>query len=139
MARNMKDTIKAMGFEVLESGQSIQVVISKRAKKEFDGLETQQRARLTAVIKRWCSGKALTEEMMKVNEGRTPKHKEMIQAFKAFKVRLYGFDRTIIGTRTFFIVDADPAKKQTKAGPVLNRAKTRADAVLDELSRKERE
>lgn len=90
MARKMKDTIKAVGFEILESGESTQIVISKRAKKEFDGLETQQKARLTAVMKRWCSGKPLTEEMMKVNEGRTPKHKEMVQAFKAFKVRSTG-------------------------------------------------
>lgn len=133
MNRKKRDSVKAMGFEDLESSATARIVISKRAKKEFDGFETKQRARLTAVLKRWCASQSLTEEMMNPSEGRTSKHKEMVQAFKAFKVRLYGFERTIDTVRTFFIVDADPAKKQNRAGPVLDRAKRRVDASIDQL------
>lgn len=133
MNRKKRDSVEAMGFETLESSATARVVISKRAKKEFDSFETKQKARLAAVLKRWCKGQALTEEMMNPNEGRTSKHKEMVQAFKAFKVRLYGFERTIERVRTFFVVDADPAKKQNKAGPVLDRAKKRVDALIDQL------
>lgn len=139
MARKKNDSAKALGFETLESGESARVVVSKRAKKDFDGCETQQRARLAAILKRWCKGRPLTDKMMNTNEGRTSKHKEMVQAFKAFKVRLYGFERTVAGLRTFFIVDTDPAKKQDSAGPILDRAKKRTDAALDELIEKERE
>lgn len=126
------------GFEVIESGQRSCVMIEKRARKEFDRFEAQPRARLKAVMKRWCNGVALTPEMMNTNEGRTPKHKEMAQAFKAFKNRLYGFERNEKGIRTFFIVDADPAKKQDKAGPVLDRAKKRIDAVLDGIIQRDK-
>ncbi|WOE74900.1 hypothetical protein [Alterisphingorhabdus coralli] len=73
--------------------------------------------------------------MMNTNEGRTSKHKELVQAFKVFKVRLYGFEEKIKGVRTFIIIDADGAKKQDKAGPILDRAKQRTDALLDELER----
>ena len=131
------DTLEALGFEVIESGTASRVAISRRAKKELDAFEVKQRGRLNAVLGRWCKGQPLTDEMMNPSEGRTSKHKEMVQAFKAFKVRLYGFDRTIDRIRTFFIVDADPAKKQTKAGPVLDRAKKRIDQLLDDLIRKD--
>ena len=136
MAR-MIDSLEALGFEVIESGTASQVVISKRAKKEFDDFEARQKGRLKAVLARWCKGQALTEEMINPSEGRTSKYKEMIQAFKAFKVRLYGFERTFNKVKMFFIVDADPAKKQTKAGPVLDRAKKRADELLDLMNRKD--
>lgn len=125
------------GFELLESGERARVVIGKRARKEFERFDVKPRARLMAAIKRWCNGVALTPEMMNTNEGRTPKHKEMVQAFKAFKNRLYGFERTNKGQRTFLIVDADPAKKQDKAGPVLDRAKKRVDAVIDSMLKRE--
>lgn len=125
-------------FEVLESGQRARVMIGKRAKKEFDRFEVKPRARLMAAMKRWCNGVALTPEMMNTNEGRTPKHKEMVQAFKAFKNRLYGFERSEDGNRTFLIVDADPAKKQDKAGPVLDRAKKRVDVVIDNILKREK-
>lgn len=139
MVRKNEDTSDVEGFDSLESSASARVLISKRARKEFDGLEVKQRARLGAVLRRWCHGQALTEEMMNTSEGRTSKHKEMVQAFKAFKVRLYGFDRTINKIKTFFIVDADPSKKQDKAGPILDRAKKRVDELLDTLVRKEKD
>lgn len=139
MARKKDDSAKALGFETLESSETTRVVISKRAKKDFKGCEIKQRARLAQVLKRWCKGQALTEEMMNPSEGRSSKHKEMVQAFKAFKVRLYGFERTIGKVRTFFIVDTDPAKKQNKAGPILDRAKKRTDDTIDELIDNEKE
>ena len=138
MSRKIDDLAGALGFETLESSDSARVVISKRARKEFNGFEVKPRARIAAALKRWCKSQALTEEMMNPNEGRTPKHREMVQAFKAFKVRLYGFERTVGKKRTFFVVDADPAKKQNKAGPVLDRAKGRADQTLDDLIKKEK-
>jgi hypothetical protein len=125
------------GFEILESCQRAQVMIGKRARKEFDRFEVKPRARLKEVMKRWCNGVALTSEMMNTNEGRTSKHKEMVQAFKAFKNRLYGFEKTENGIRTFRIVDADPAKKQNKAGPILDRAKKRVDVVIDGIIKRE--
>lgn len=126
------------GFELLECSQRSRVMIGRHAKKELDRFESKPRGRLKEVMKRWCNGVALTPEMMNTNEGRTQKHKEMVQAFKAFKNRLYGFERTEDGLRTFFILDADPAKKQDKAGPVLDRAKKRIDAFIDGIIKRER-
>ena len=139
MVRKNEDSSDVEGFDTLESSASARVLISKRARKEFDGLEVKQRARLGAVLQRWCQGRALTEEMINTSEGRTSKHKEMVQAFKAFKVRLYGFDRTIKKIKTFLIVDADPSKKQDKAGPILDRAKKRVDELLDVWVKKEKD
>lgn len=136
MDRRPKNDTLPDGFEMIESGEAARIAISKRAMKDFDSFETRQKARLRQVLKRWCNGKALTEEMMNPNEGRTSKNKEMIQAFKAFKARLYGLDTTLDEKRTFLIVDADGAKKQNKAGPILDRAKKRADSVIDEIKGK---
>lgn len=133
------DSIKKLGFEILETKRLMRIAISKRAKKEFEKFEVRVRGRLKQVFKRWCNEQGLTSEMMNCNEGRTSRHKEMIHAFKAFKFRLYGFEREVSGIRTFFIVDADPAKKQNKAGPVLDRAKTRADDLLDIIEGKKKE
>lgn len=83
-------------------------------------------------MKLWCEGRPLTPQMFNGSEGRTLRRKIMLKAFKAFKVRLYGFDGDVGGTRTFVIVDADPAKKQDKADPkILKRAKKRIDDLLD--------
>jgi hypothetical protein len=72
--------------------------------------------------------------MFNANEGRTPRHEVLLQAFKTFKVRLYGFSSAVGGRRTFVIVDADPAKKQDRADPkILKRAKRRVDDLFDEF------
>lgn len=139
MARDSNDSATSLGFVIVESSESARVALSKQAKKEYDGLEAQPRGRLKRIFQRWCKGQSLTEEMINPNEGRTSKHNEMIQAFKVRRVRLYGFVRSTDGMRTFFVLDADSAKKQNKAGPILGRAKKRADQALDNLIRIEKD
>ena len=63
----------------------------------------------------WCEERALTNKMFNYNEGRSAGG-IMLQAFKSFKHRFYGFERQIAGVRTFVVVDYDGAKKQDKAG-----------------------
>lgn len=134
MSDDNSDSAAALGFEEIEASATLRVVVSRAAKKVFCKIELQPRGRLARILTRWCSGKKMNGEMMKTNEGRTGKHKERLQAFKAWAVRLYGFERTVDGLRTFFIVDVDPAKKQDKGDPrILERAKRRADDVIDRL------
>ena len=91
-------------------------------------------------MKRWCEGVGMTPEMFNANEGRTLKRNKMLQAFKAFKVRLYGISTSVGEHRTFIIFDADIAKKQNKADPnILKRAKSRVDKFLDDYEKKEKE
>lgn len=69
---------------------------------EFFGLEDRQKDRFKRIMELWCEGKALTPEMMNRNEGRSSTGIR-IEAFKAFKVRLYGFDVNFNKIRTFLL------------------------------------
>lgn len=81
----------------------------------------------------WCKGMSLTPEMMNRNEGRSGGGIRL-EAFKAFKVRLYGFEVKFKKIKTFIIVIIDTAKKQNKADKnILKSAKSRADDLSGEL------
>ena len=124
------DTIEC---DVLASRHGARVAIRRRIRHEFDGLDDQKKGRLQAIMGLWCEGRALTPQMFNGNEGRTSIHNVMLQAFKTFKVRLYGFSSDVGGKRTFVIIDSDPAKKQDKADPkILKRAKRRIDELFND-------
>ena len=99
----------------------------KSLEAEFSAVEEKKKARFARIMELWCDDSRLTPEMFNANEGRSNGN-ILLQAFKAFKVRLYGFARQVAGLKTFIIVDIDPAKKQDRADPrILKRAKRRAD------------
>lgn len=112
-----------------ESGEA-RVVIRRKVRGDYDALSDQQRGRFQRIMEMWCEDKKLPPTMFNANEGRTKAHNLMLTAFKAFKVRLYGFARRVGGVSTYIIVDMDPAKKQDKADPgILKRAKGRVDEL----------
>ena len=126
--------LKKVGCDVLEERFGARVVIKKAIRGVYDALDDQKKGKLNAIMKLWCEGRPLTPEMFNRNEGRTKVHNVLLQAFKTFKVRLYGSSGDVGGRRTFYIVDSDPAKKQNKADPkILKRAKRRVDEFLDEI------
>lgn len=108
------------------TGVSGRVLMAKSVTAEFLELESKKQARLLANAKLWADGRVLSPEQFKGNEGRCGgENDRMLVAVKTHKIRLYGFIRQCRGMRTLIIVDADMAKKQTKAkGHVLKRAKT---------------
>lgn len=123
------ETLDKLDCESLVRTAKAQVAIARRLLPEYRSFVDQKRARFEAVMERWCDGIPLTPEMFNANEGRS-KSGLLLQAFKGFKIRLYGFDRKVATLRTFLIVEIDPAKKQTKADPrVLKRAKSRIDEI----------
>jgi hypothetical protein len=106
-----------------------QVAIARRLLPAYRGINDQKRGRFEAIMNRWCEEVPLTPEMFNGNEGRSSDG-ILIQAFKGFKIRLYGFVRQVRSVKSFLIVELDPAKKQDKADPkVLKRAKNRADEI----------
>jgi len=117
---------------VLRCGQA-QVAIRQDVAEDFSQLEQRHRDRFHRIMELWCEGKSLTPEMMNRNEGRS-KGNQRVEAFKAFKVRLYGFEITFKNIRTFFIVIIDSAKKQKKADKnILKTAKSRADELSGDI------
>jgi hypothetical protein len=141
MNKAKDDSVEQIECDVLAEYSGARVVIRRAIRKVWDALDDRAQARFSAVMKRWCDDASqLTSEMFNGNEGRTPKHDEMLRAFKnnAAKARLYGFSRAVSGIKTFVIVDADTAKKQNKADPIiLKRAKSRVDDFLDNYGKKE--
>ena len=135
------DSLERIECNVLAEHSGARVVIRLTIRKVFDELDHRAQGRFLAVMKRWCDDPSqLTSEMFNGNEGRTPRHKIMLQAFKynAAKVRLYGFPSSIADKKTFIIVDVDTAKKKPKADPnILKRAKSRIDDFLDVHAKKE--
>jgi hypothetical protein len=122
------DTLKRIGAEPLVVEADAQIVILEKVKKVFEGIEEQPKARLTRVMELWCLGKPLTDKMFNGNEGRSKQKNMMLQAFKAWKVRLFGIVTSISGKKTFIIVNIDSAKKQEKADKnILRIAKERVD------------
>jgi hypothetical protein len=133
MSDSEDDSLKAVRCTPLVRCNDAQVAILDVAYADYDALEERQRDRFARIMELWCLKKSLTPEMMNRNEGRSNGGLR-IEAFKAFKVRLYGFEITFNGIRTFFIVIIDPAKKQNKADKkILKSAKSRADDLSGEF------
>lgn len=110
------------------------VAIQKSVKKEFDALPEDVRCRFIRIMQLWTDKMALTQEQFNGNEGRAQRGdlNVMVQAFKAFKVRLYGFVTEVGDRRSFLITALDPAKKQNKADPrILSRAQGRCLDLLE--------
>lgn len=129
MSDHSDETLDLLECEPLAKTATSQVAIARRLLPLYRQLADQKRARFEAIMRRWCEGIPLTPEMFNLNEGRSSAG-TLIQAFKGFKIRLYGFVRQVSSVKTFIIVEIDPAKKQDKADPkVLKRAKAKADAI----------
>lgn len=121
------ETLDSLDCERLVASGNAQVAIARKVLPEFACLTDSKRGRLEAIMRRWCEGVPLTGDMFNGNEGRSSSG-ILLQAFKGFKVRFYGFVRQVNAIKTFLIVDVDPAKKQDKAdSKILTRAKSRAD------------
>jgi hypothetical protein len=134
MTDNATDSPKILNCETLASKGKLRVVINPSAFKIWQALDDQVSGRLLRILEQWCDQRNLLPKMHNKNEGRTAKFNIRMEAFKSFKVRFYGFERSIDGQRIFIIADADPAKKQDKADPaILKRSKSRIDAIEDEL------
>jgi len=124
------ESLDDLDCDALALAKASQVAVRRVIRKEYDSLAVEQRGRFKRIMEMWCEGHKLPGSMFNYNEGRTPAEKLMLQAFKAFKIRLYGFCRIVGGVNTFIIVDIDPAKKQDKADPgILKRAKGRVDEI----------
>lgn len=132
---NDDDSLDGLGCDELASSEKGgRVGISRDIKREFDALDEKQRGRFIGIMKLWCEGRKLAPTMFNYNEGRSKQKNLLIQAFKAFKIRFYGFERHLSDRRTFIIIDYDPAKKQDKADPnILKRAKTSADEIMKDV------
>lgn len=129
------DSLDSLGCDRLVGAGGSQVAIWRSVRKIYDALDTQMQGRFERYMELWCNETKLPDTMFNQNEGRS-KGGVMLRAFKAFKVRLYGFDRKVVGVRTFVIVDIDPAKKQNKADPgILKRAKSRVDDLSEGKNR----
>ena len=129
MSADNDDELDQLGCEPLVRTAKAQVAISRRLLPQYRQIEDQKRARFEAVMRRWCDGVSLTPEMFNTNEGRSQSG-ILLQTFKAFKVRLYGFVRQANSLKTFMIVDFDPAKKQDRADQgILKRAKRKIDEI----------
>jgi hypothetical protein len=123
------DSLDQLGCDGLEKSGRSQVALWRAAAKDWGGLDDNQEGRFRRIMQMWCEGHKLTPEMYNGNEGRSPGN-IMLHAFKAFKIRLYGFVRSVGTIRTFIVVDIDPAKKRDKADPkILKRAYDRVDQI----------
>lgn len=108
------------------------VVLHECVQESYDALDEQCRGRFERIMELWCDDKPLTDKMINRNEGRTTRTNTMCQAFKAFKVRLYGHVGNKNGVKCFVISDFDGAKKQDKADKgILKRAKSRIDDLVE--------
>lgn len=128
------DSLERVLCDRLASADGARVAVRRSIRSAFDGLSDKEQGRFIRIMELWCENRPLAPNMFNHNEGRSNHHNLLIQAFKAFKIRLYGFERRLSGIRTFFIVDFDPAKKQDKADPIiLKRAKSRLDDMVKEF------
>ena len=129
MADDNDENLDHLECEPLLQAAKAQIAIARRLLPAYREIADQKRARFEAVMRRWCDGVPLTAEMFNANEGRS-NGGILLQAFKAFKIRLYGFERRISQVRTFLIVEMDTAKKQDKADQkILKRAKRKIDEI----------
>lgn len=123
------DSLEHLECDGLEKSGCSQVALWRGAAKSWEELDDRQEGRFRRIMQMWCDGQKLTREMYNGNEGRSPDN-IMLHAFKAFKIRLYGFVRSVGDLKTFIVVDVDPAKKRDKADPnILKRAYGRVDGI----------
>ncbi len=118
------------GGVVLVEGDEGRVGITTKALREWSKLDAMRLGRLKRTMKEWCAGRRLHREVYK-SGGKYGKSKggRTIAVFKAWQVRLYGFEEHMDDVRTFVIVDADLSKKQDEASKdTIARLKDRADA-----------
>ncbi len=128
------------GYEAISNGSGTHDVVIKS--KVANGLRkkatAEQRADLQALIDRYVLNgpTGLPSKKWNGNEGWFPSAKAAgkvkLEAFKAWKLRVYGFCCQFNGRPTFFITGFDPAKKQDAADQRILAA-SGAEAV--ELSR----
>lgn len=129
MSASGNESLDDLDCEPLVRTAKAQVAMARRLLPTYRGVSDQKQGRFEAIMRRWCEDVSLTPEMFNANEGRSSGG-ILIQAFKGFKIRLYGFVRQVQRVKTFLIIEIDPAKKQDKADPkVLKRAKRRADDI----------
>lgn len=129
------EQLKKLGFTSLAETTRGRVVITEAVEPEFEALEEHVRGRLTRIMELWCDGRPLTETMFNGNEGRAKGSNILLMAFKGFKVRLYGFQQTLLKRKTFIVADIDSAKKQNKADQgILKRAKARVTEISKGLN-----
>jgi hypothetical protein len=117
-----------MELEVVAETLQRVVLWNKAARKEFDDADEIRKNRISAVIRLWCEETRLTPEQFNPNEGRAQKGSinRRVSAFKTHKVRLYGFERQLLGKRCYIAVACDPQKKSNKGKVrVLDAAKAR--------------
>ena len=119
------DDFDEIDCDHVQTGASGRVLMVKSVTAEFLVLETKKQARLLANTKLWADGYNPSPEQFNGNEGRCGgPNNRMLVAVKIHKIRLYGFVRQYRKVKSLIIVDADMAKKQTRAkGHVLKRAK----------------
>ncbi|WIA56296.1 hypothetical protein N6H05_00215 [Sphingobium sp. WTD-1] len=122
--------LKELGCGMLANDADARVVILKGPKKDFDSLEIKHQARFIGIMKGWCNGQKLLPAMFNYNEGRSKQKNCLIQVFKGFKHRFYGFQTKINNTKTFVVVKSDLNKKQDKADPIIL---ARAMEISDQL------
>lgn len=115
------------GCELLVKGSLAQVIITLAMAKHFHALDLARRAKATRAMEWWCEGRPVPDNLFNPMEGRSSGG-TMLKCFKTWAHRLYGFETTIEGLKTFVIIDCDPSKKRTPANQaVLKRAKGRVD------------
>jgi hypothetical protein len=126
---------KALGCKLLAKEGDARVVAIKAPEKDFASLQVKEQARFVGIMNGWCVSRKLMPNMFNYNEGRSKVNNVLLQAFKGFKHRFYGFSTFVDGIRTFVIVKADLDKKQDKADPiVLGRALEIADELQSKLN-----
>lgn len=131
------------GYENLLVGAGTHdIIIRTAARKMIEKRASQkQRAELEAIVRRYASGgpSELPRSKFNGNEGWFPSAaaspKIMLQAFKPWQLRAYGFCRTFNGRPTFFITAIDPAKKQDRADPRILKAAGDEAVQLDRALR----
>ncbi|MGB7374815.1 hypothetical protein [Pontixanthobacter sp.] len=125
---NDSDDFSDIDCELVHDGRVGRVLMSRKVVDEFVALESRKQAQLISRAKLWADGVPPTKEQFNGNEGRCGgENDRMLVAFKARKIRLYGFVRHYKNMKTLIIIDIDIAKKQDKANSrILTRAKVEA-------------
>ncbi|QSR15631.1 hypothetical protein [Novosphingobium sp. KA1] len=132
---NGEEQFTKLGCSLLAEEGGSRVVAIKSPLKDFESLQVKEQGRFVGIMKGWCAGRKLMPKMFNYNEGRSKINNVMLQAFKGFKHRFYGFPTEVDGIRTFVVVKADLDKKQDKADPiVLGRALEIADELQSNLN-----
>jgi hypothetical protein len=112
------------GYELLLEGEVCVVAINVAAAQKIrKSASNHQIEGLRSLVRRFCSGEKLPSGKFNGNEGRHPdagvSGNILLQAFKPFQLRAYGFVQQFNGRSIFFITGVDTAKKQNKANQTI--------------------